>query len=306
MRIIITGGTGLIGSKLAADLAQDGHEVIVLSRNPAKYSFPAGVRGEQWDATTAVGWGHLADGADAIINLAGASIAGDGLIPSRWNDKRKQIIRDSRVNAGKAVIEAITAATNKPKVLIQSSGIDYYGESGDDIITEESPAGDGFLAQLCVDWEASTAVAETMGVRRIIIRTGVVLSMDGGALPITALPYKFFVGGKLGSGNQWWPWIHIDDEVAAIRFLLENETAQGAFNLSAPNPLQNKTFGKTIGTVLRRPSLIPVPAFALKLALGEVSTIVLDGQRAIPKKLQTLNFPFQYPEAQPALTNLLS
>jgi uncharacterized protein (TIGR01777 family) len=307
MRVIITGGTGLIGSALAKNLAADNHEVFVLSRNPAKYSFPAGVHGEKWDSKTAVGWGHLADGADAIVNLAGASIAGEGLLPSRWTAERKRRIRQSRIDAGTAVTQAIASASNKPKVLIQSSGIDYYGDvPSDQLITEDSPNGSGFLADVTVDWENSTAPVEEMGVRRVTIRTGIVLSLESGALPITVLPFKFFAGGPLGSGQQWWPWIHLADEVRAIRFLLESETAVGPYNLCTPNPLKNKDFAKTIGRVMNRPAIMPAPAFALKLALGEIAAIVLDGRRAMPQKLQNEGFTFKFPEAEAALMDLLN
>ncbi len=307
MRIIITGGTGLIGSALAKNLAADGHEVIVLSRNPARHTFPAGIRGEKWDSKTAVGWGHLADGAEAIVNLAGAPIAGTGLLPSRWTEERKHRIRQSRIDAGTAVTEAIAAASKKPKVLIQSSGADYYGDvQSDQIITEAAPNGSGFLADVTVAWEASTAAVEAMGVRRAIIRSGMVLSLESGALPITVLPFKFFAGGPLGSGQQWWPWIHLEDEVRAIRFLIENETAVGPYNLCAPNPLKNKEFAKVIGRVMNRPAIMPAPTFALKLALGEIAAIVLDGRRAIPEKLQADGFTFNYPEAEAALKDLLN
>lgn len=307
MRIIITGGTGLIGSALAKNLAADGHEVIVLSRHPARHTFPAGIRGEKWDSKTAVGWGHLADGAEAIVNLAGAPIAGTGLLPSRWTEERKHRIRQSRIDAGTAVTEAISAASNKPKVLIQSSGADYYGDvQSDQIITEAASNGSGFLADVTVAWEASTAAVEAMGVRRAIIRSGIVLSLESGALPITVLPFKFFAGGPLGSGQQWWPWIHLEDEVRAIRFLIENETAVGPYNLCAPTPLKNKDFAKVIGRVMNRPAIMPAPAFALKLALGEIAAIVLDGRRAIPEKLQADGFTFNYPEAEAALRDLLN
>ena len=305
MRIIITGGTGLIGSKLVDGLAADQHDVLVLSRSPEKYTFPKGAKGVKWNGRTAEGWGDLVNETDAIINLAGENISGTDFLPSRWTPQRKQRIRDSRVQAGKAIVAAVEAAANKPSLLIQSSAVGYYGPCGDEILTENAPAGSDFLAGICVDWEQSTQAVEGMGVKRSVIRTGIVLSMEGGALPITALPFRFFVGGPLGNGKQWWPWIHIDDEVRAIRFLLENEGAHGLFNLSAPNPLTNRAFGKVIGQVLQRPSLIPVPAFGLKLALGEVSTIVLDGQRAIPQRLEAAGFTFRFPDAKSALTNLL-
>ena len=307
MRVIITGGTGLIGSALAQNLAAAGHEVIILSRNPAKHSLPSGIRGEKWDGKTAVHWGHLADGADALVNLAGEPIAGPGLFPWRWTQERKQRIRQSRIDAGTAVTEAVRAATNKPKVVIQSSGIDYYGNiQSDKIITEDSPNGSGFLADVCVDWENATAEVETMGVRRVIIRTGLVLSMESGMLPITVLPFHFFAGGPLGSGHQWWPWIHLDDQVRAMRFLLENETAVGPYNVCAPNPLTNKAFAKEIGKAMNRPAFFPTPAFALKLALGEIAALVLDGRRAIPQKLEEAGFTFKFPQAHEALLDALN
>lgn len=305
MRIIISGGTGLIGSKLVNDLAAEQHEVLVLSRSPEKYTFPAGVQGVKWNGRTAEGWGHLVNETDAIVNLAGENIAGTHFIPSRWTPERKRRIHDSRVEVGSAIIEAVQAAANKPSVLIQASAVDYYGSHGDEILTEEDPPSESFRARVCQVWEQTTQAVEAMGVRRVIIRTGVILSREGGALPITALPFRLFVGGPLGSGQQWWSWIHIDDEVRAIRFLLENEFAHGVFNLTAPNPLTNKAFGKMIGRVLKRPSFIPVPAFALKLVLGEVANVVLKGQRVLPQRLEAAGFTFKFPDAHSALTDLL-
>lgn len=305
MRILITGGTGMIGNRLVATLAEAGHEVIVLSRSPQKYTFPDGARGEEWDAQTSAGWGHLADGADAIINLAGENIAGDGLFPDRWTAEKKRRIHESRIMAGQAVTEAIEQAAQKPRVLLQSSGVDYYGDTGDQPVTEDSPAGNTFLAQVCVDWEASTAPAEAMGVRRVVLRTGVVFSMEGGALPITVLPFRLFAGGPLGNGRQWMPWIHIDDVVATMVYLLENESAAGPINLVTPNPVQNKELANAIGEVLKRPSFIPAPAAAMRLALGETADLVLHSHRVLPEKLQALNYPFRYTDVRVALRDLL-
>jgi uncharacterized protein (TIGR01777 family) len=306
MRLIITGGTGLIGRALAADLAGDSHEVIVLSRAPERATaIPAGVRVERWDARTAEGWGALADGADAIVNLAGESISGQGFIPSRWTAERKRHIRESRLNAGRAVTQAVEAATNKPRVVIQASGAGYYGPHGDEEITEETLAGNEWFEQVAVEWEASTAPVETLGVRRAVIRSGVVLSTEGGALPRLLLPFRFFVGGPLGGGRQWFPWIHIADEVGAIRFLIENPTASGPFNLTAPDLLTNAEFSRVIGRVLRRPAFVPVPAFALRLLLGEMSMVLLEGQKAISRRLQDSGFTFRFPEAEAALRDLL-
>ncbi len=305
MRIIVTGGTGMIGRRLVAKLAADGHEVIVLSRSPDNHSFPAGVVGHEWDAKTAAGWGNLADGADAIINLAGENIAGDSLLPDRWTAAKKRRIRESRLYVGQAVTEAIDRAAQKPHVLLQASGIDYYGDTGDQKITENDPPGDTFLAQVCVDWEASTAAVEAMGVRRVVLRTGVVFSMDGGALPVTVLPFRLFAGGPLGNGRQWLPWIHIDDVVAAMVYLLEHESAAGPINLVNPNPVQNKELAKAIGEVLKRPSFVPAPAAAMRLALGETADLVLHSHRALPQQLETLGYPFRYTDVRVALRDLL-
>lgn len=307
MRILITGGTGLIGTPLSQQLAAGGHEVIVLSRNPGKHTLPVGVTAVAWDGRTSSGWAHLADGAAAIINLAGESIGGSGFPPPRWTDARKQRILQSRLHAGQAVTAAVQAATNKPGVVVQMSGIDYYGNvPGDTAVTESSPKGSGFLSDVTEQWEASTAVVESLGVRRVVLRTGIVLSLEGGALPQTMLPYRFFAGGPLGNGRQWWPWVHLADVVRAIQFLVENESASGVFNVCAPNPLPEKEFGRVLGQVMARPSLIPAPAFALKLMLGEMAAMVLDGRRALPTRLQELGFTFQYLEAREALLDLLN
>ncbi len=301
MRVLITGGSGLVGRALAASLARDGNEVIILSRRPERVTgLPAGVTTKQWDGHTTEGWSSLVDGTDAIINLAGENISS-----GRWSDERKYAILQSRSSAGHAVVQAIKAAARKPRIVIQASGIGYYGPGGDEEITEETPPGHDFLAQLAADWESSTASQESLGVRRAVIRTGVVLSTEGGALPRMLLPFRFFAGGRLGSGRQWFPWIHIADEVGAIRFLIENEAANGPFNLTAPVPLNNAEFSRLLGQQLRRPALMPIPAFALRLLFGEMATVILDGQRAIPRRLIQLGFTFRFSEAGPALRDLL-
>ncbi|HEV7786513.1 MAG TPA: TIGR01777 family oxidoreductase, partial [Thermoanaerobaculia bacterium] len=261
MRVLITGGTGLIGRAVAAELAAAGHKVVVLTRNPGRAGkLPPGARAARWDGTTGAGWGDLVDGDSAIVHLAGEGIA-DG----RWSDARKRAIRDSRVRSGEAVTAAIREAKEKPRILLQGSAVGYYGPRGPERITEAEPPGSDFLARVCVDWEASTATVEGMGVRRVVLRTGIVLAKDGGALPKMALPFKMMIGGPLGSGRQGFPWIHLADEVGAIRFLLENDAAQGPFNLTAPEPVSNQELGKAMGRALHRPSLLPTPAFALKI-----------------------------------------
>lgn len=301
MRVLITGGTGFIGRELAASLTDDGHTAVLLSRRPEQVTgLPAGVRAERWDGRTDEGWSSFADGADAIVNLAGENIGA-----GRWTTERKERIRQSRLNAGRAVVETVTRVTRKPRVVIQASAVGYYGPRGPEQIPEETPAGQDFLAQVCLDWEASTVPVEALGVRRAIIRTGVVLSKRGGALPRMMLTFRFFMGGRLGNGRQWVPWIHMKDEVRAIRFLIENESASGAFNLTAPHPVTNAEFAHTLGRQLNRPSFIPAPAFALRTLFGEMATILLDGQRAVSQRLPPLGFDFEFPELGPALRDLL-
>jgi uncharacterized protein (TIGR01777 family) len=303
MRVIITGGTGLIGRLLAASLVKDGHEPIVLSRDPQRHQgqMPDGVRLVAWDAQSPQGWGDLADGADTIVNLVG-----ENLSARRWSPAQKRRIRESRVNGGKALVEAIRQAKSKPKVLIQASGVNYYGPGGDKVLTEDDPAGSDFLSQVCVDWEGSTAEVENMGVRRVITRSGVVLDKKEGALPRFLLQFRLFAGGPLGNGRQWLSWIHPDDEINAFRFLIDHAEARGAFNLASPNPKTNRDFGKAIGRVLHRPALIPVPAFAIELVFGEMSIVVLKGQRAVPKRLEEIGFQFSHPELQEAVKDVIS
>ncbi len=305
MRIIITGGTGFIGSALARSFAADGHEVIVLTRSPnATRNLPAGVRAVTWDAKTASGWGELADGADAIVNLAGESLKGRGLLPSRWTKKRKQEILQSRVDAGAAVVQAMQAVRRKPAVLLQASAVGYYGPCGDEIVTEQSPVGNDFLGGVCAAWEASTSAVEAMGVRRAVARIGLPLSNDGGAFPLLALPFRMFAGNTFGSGAQYYPWIHFDDTIAALRYLIESPKAADVFNISAPQPVTNREFARTLGRVMRRPVWLPAPRFAVQAALGELSTVVLDGQRAVPAALEQLGFKFKHPELELALKDL--
>lgn len=306
MKVIITGGSGLIGRSLTESLVNDQHEVIILSRNPNWIiGLPAGVLSIPWDGKTSNGWADLVDGADAIINLAGESIAGEIPFGVRWTKKRKKDILNSRIDSGNAVVEAIEKAKNKPEVLIQASAIGYYGPSAGIDITEFSSGGSDFQAKVCKQWEDSTSKVESMGVRRVVLRTALVLSDKGGILPWFALPFKLFVGGPLGSGKQYVSWIHIDDEIAAIKYLLEEKSAQGVYNLAAPEPLPNKTFGKKIGEILGRPAFIPAPGFVFKIAWGEASTLVLDGLKVLPEKLTTSGYKFLYPDASSALNNLL-
>lgn len=300
MKIIITGGAGLIGRALAEDLAKDGHEAIILSRRPQPGTvLPPGVRLEKWDGRTAQGWGKLADGADAIVNLAG-----ENLSAGRWTAKRKRAIMESRTQSGAAVVQAVQQAVNKPRAVIQSSAVGYYGPSDDKLFSEDAPPADDFLAGVCQAWEASTQPVEALGVRRAVMRSGVVLSTRSGALPRMLLPFRFYAGGPLGSGRQWLSWVHLEDEVRAVRFLIDTPQARGVYNISA-EPLTNRQFAKAIGKVMRRPSFFPVPAFIIRLLFGEMSTVVLDGQRVSAQRLSDQGFQFHYPEAEAALRDLL-
>ncbi|GAB4434588.1 MAG: TIGR01777 family oxidoreductase [Anaerolineae bacterium] len=303
MQIVIAGGTGTIGRRLVYHLLQHGHVVKVVSRQPFKpANLPAKIIFAQWDGKSAQGWGSLVDGADAVVNLAGAGIADEA-----WTEARKKEIQESRVKAGQAIVEAISAASAKPKVLIQSSAVGYYGvQNNDKVLTEDHPPANDFLGRTCQDWEASTAAVEALGVRRVVIRSGVVLDMQGGALPRMVLPFRFFAGGPIGSGQQWFPWIHYCDEVEAIRFLIQTEAASGPFNLTAPNPVRSRELAKAIGKVMKRPAFAPAPAFAFKTMFGEMSTVLLDGQQAIPKRLQELGYQFRFSQVEAALRDLLA
>ncbi len=306
MRVIITGGSGLIGSALAESLAGGGHEVFVLSRSPGNVkNLSGGIQGVAWDGRSARGWAALCEGADAIVHLAGASIKGDGFLPSRWTARRKQLIRQSRLDVGRAVVEAIRQAKKKPKLLLQASAVGYYGPRGDEPIDEQTLPGNDFLAGVCKEWEASTLEVEQVGTRRVIVRTGLPLTFKGGAFPLLVLPFRLFAGSWFGNGRQYYPWIHFEDHIAALRFLLESPKAQGAYNLSAPNPVPNREFARTLGAVMHRPAWAPVPRFALQLALGEVSTVVMDGQRAVPQKLLNQGYKFKFPDLKTALVDLL-
>lgn len=311
MRIIITGGTGLIGQALATRLASRGHRILILSRSPERALHPsasaavhAGVVIARWDARTADGWTEYVNGADAIVNLAGASL------DKRWTPRYKGVIRDSRLNAGRAVVQAVERATCRPRVVVQASGAGYYGPRGDELVSEAASPGSGFLGRTAVAWEASTAPVEdpgacSSGVRRVVIRSGVVLSPDGGALRRMMLPFRFFVGGPLGGGDQWLSWVHVEDEVRAIEFLIETEAASGPFNVTAPHPVTNAEFSRALGQAVGRPARLPVPSSVLRLVLGEMSTVILQGQRAVPRRLLDLGFTFRFAELDTALRDLL-
>ncbi len=295
MRVLILGGTGLIGGALAANLAADKHEVIVLTRSPERQRgrMPRGVQVAGWDGRTSAGWSSWIDASTAIVNLAGENLAG-----GRWTAERKRLLMKSRIDPGHAVVEAIQAAAAGPRVVIQASAIGYYGPNETGELSETSPAGDDFPARVCAEWEASTAELDRLGTRRVIIRTGIVLDKHMGALPRMALPFRFFIGGPLGDGQQPFSWIHIQDEIAALRFLIETERASGPFNLTSPRPLTNAEFSRILGRAMHR------PAFALRLAFGEMASMLLTGQRVVPRRLLDLGFAFRFPDAREALSDI--
>jgi hypothetical protein len=300
MRIIIAGGSGQIGGRLSRLLQEAGHEVIVLTRRIVPANSTDGLQYAAWDAETLTGWENLIDGSDAVINLAGENIGGKA-----WSDRQLIQIENSRVKAGAALVEAVRKAARKPGVLVQASAVGYYGTRRQSPLDEGSGPGDDMLAEICLKWEASTAEVESIGVRRVIARTGLVLEKSRGVLPKMMLPFSFFVGGPLGDGKQVLSWIHIDDELAALRFLVENPEAQGAYNLTAPEPVDNSQFGKAIAEVMKRPYWLPVPAFALKILLGRQNVLVLEGQRVLPQCLMKAGYKFRYPVLKAALKDLL-
>jgi uncharacterized protein (TIGR01777 family) len=306
MRVIVAGGTGLIGRQLTKELAQHGYDVIILSRTPEKViSLPNGVDIVAWDGVTIQGWGDVVNEALAVVNLSGESISGGGLLPSRLTDERKRRIRDSRISSGKALVKAIEAAEKKPQVFVQSSAIGYYGFHGDEKLNEDSPPGDDFFAEW-KEWEKVSEPVEDMGVRRVIIRSGIIFSSGkGSALNPLVLPFKFYAGGPIGNGKQYLSWIHEADEARAIRFLIQKGDARGAFNLTAPNPATQAEVGKAIAKTLGRPYYLPAPEFAFNLAFGEVAALVTNGQRVMPERLLELGFEFQFPELGPALQDIL-
>lgn len=302
-RIIVTGGTGFIGKRLVQELAGSNYELFILTRDKERTQkiFANKVTLLQWDAQTSTDWSEYADSAYAIINLAGENIGA-----GRWTRKKKQSILQSRLQAGTAVVDAIAKAKNKPQVLLQASGIGIYGDRGDEFLDEIALAGKGFMPDLARQWEQSVNEVEAMGVRLVYLRSGVVLGEGADFIKRILLPFRLFIGGYLGSGTQWISWIYLDDEARAIKFLLERKELKGVFNLSAPNPLTYKVFFKTLGQVMNRPSWFHVPAWILKILLGEMADgLILSGQRAIPKRLLEAGFEFRYPELEPALKDIL-
>jgi uncharacterized protein (TIGR01777 family) len=297
MRVTMTGATGLVGKRLTQALTDRGDEVTVLSRNAEKAKAALGVEAVAWeDPESEPAPAAALAGRDAVIHLAGEPVA------QRWSKDVKERIRSSRVEGTRNLIAGLQAASPAPTTLISSSAVGYYGPHGDEELTEQAPPGDDFLAEVCVAWEAESAKA---GGRVVHIRTGVVLDEDGGALD-TMLPFfKAGIGGPVAGGKQYMPWIHLDDLVGIYLKALDDESWSGAFNGSAPEPVTNKAFSKTLGKVLKRPAFAPVPAFAIKLLFGDMAEIVTEGQRAVPERALELGYAFQYTDVETALRSAL-
>jgi uncharacterized protein (TIGR01777 family) len=293
--IVIAGGTGFLGQKLARRLEAEGHRTITLTRNPSG-------RDNQiaWKPDGHAGAlpRHL-EGADAIVNLAG-----EGIADKRWTAARKEALRRSRILSTRTLVLAIAGTAKPPKVFISASAIGYYGPRGDEPVTESAPPGGDFLARLCVDWEQEARLAESPVTRLAIIRTGLPLDRNGGALKRMLLPFKLGLGATIGSGDQYMPWIHIDDWTAMVSWLIQNDRAIGAFNGTAPEPVTNRTFTHTLGRVLHRPAVFHAPAFAVRAALGELASALVHGQRVLPAAAEKIGFRFTYRTLEPALESL--
>ncbi len=295
MNIMIAGGSGFLGKALTESLLADGHKVFILTRGGKA---PAGAQDVNWDAKTTSGWGHLVNEMDVVIHLAGKTLAS---FP--WTAATKQAFHDSRVLPGLALAQAIREASRRPGLFVQASGVNHYGLKGD-IADESTPPGDDFLARLTVKWEDATKAVEEVGVRRVVIRTAVVLGKGEGMLGLMALPVRLFIGGPMGNGKFAMPWIHVNDWVGAVRHLMADPTASGAYNLIAPTPTSNADFNRALAGVLHRPYWFPTPAFLLRILLGEMSVLVVEGRFAKPKRLIESGYKFQFEGAREALSDL--
>jgi uncharacterized protein len=297
MKILITGAGGLIGTELQRVFAAKGYDMLLASR-----SEPADERHIRWSVEDGFIDPEKLEGIDAVVHLAGESVSG-----LRWTDEKKKAIRDSRVLGTRNIVNAVSKLKAKPKVFVASSAIGFYGERGDEELTESSEAGDNFLAQVCREWEAESRRAEDAGIRTVLLRTGIVLSKDGGALGTMLLPFKLGVGGVVGSGKQWMSWISMEDQLAAIEFVMENDNIRGAVNSVAPHPVTNQQFTKTLGEVLYRPTFLPLPEFAVSMVFGEMGdALLLASTKVLPKRLEDAGFEFKYPDLKPAIEHAVA
>ena len=294
MNILITGGTGFIGKALSQELKNSGCNVLITTRRRTDSKEKL-----TWNPPFLIPTDKISN-IDAVINLAGESIAS-----GRWTKIRKERIMSSRINITRALVQSMKNINPKPKVLISASAIGYYGPRGDEYVTEDAQPGADFLADVCKAWEAEALKAEEMGVRVVLVRIGAVLESDGGALPKIIMPFKFFFGGPIGNGKQWFSWIHRDDITGIIKYALENDSITGPLNLTAPQPVTNREFSSALGRVLGRPSWLSVPGFMVRLTLGELGDILLTGQRVLPEKALKEGYKFKYPDIDGALRAIL-
>lgn len=297
MRVLITGPTGLIGTALQKRFKEKGWKMLLAKRHE-----PNGNDEIRWSAEDGLSKADRLEGLDAVVHLAGESVNG-----LRWTDEKKRAIRDSRVLGTRKLVEALGKLKTRPKVFVSASAIGFYGERGDEEIYESSGAGTTFLSEVCKEWEGEARRAEDAGIRTVLLRTGIVLSKDGGALGTMLLPFKLGVGGVVGSGKQWMSWISLDDHVRAIEFAIEHENIRGAVNSVSPHPVTNEQFTKTMGDVLYRPTFLPLPEFVVSMALGEMGDeLLLTSTKVIPKRLEDAGFEFEYPDLRPALEHAVA
>lgn len=300
MKVVISGSSGLIGTALIDSLRPEGHSICRLVRSTSDRPADAISTPIRWEPPSGSIDVDAMEGAYAVVQLAGASVAG-----GRWSASRKEILRRSRVDSTRHLVSALEQLKDKPHVLVSASAVGYYGDRGDEVLTEASPPGADFLAQLCRDWESEAAAAERESIRTVILRFGIVLAAHGGALGKMLLPFRLGVGGRLGNGRQWMSWISLTDAVLLIRHAIANENLRGPVNAVAPNALTNAEFTSVLASAVRRPAFFPVPRFALQLALGEMASALLASQRATPGKLDALQYDFQYPQLKEALGSML-
>jgi uncharacterized protein (TIGR01777 family) len=296
MKILITGASGLIGKALQGSFAKKGYDMLLAGRGE-----PKNANEIQWSVEDGFREEDLArlEGLDAVVHLAGENIAG-----LRWTDEKKKAIRDSRVHGTRNLVNTLADLKQKPKVLIAGSAMGFYGDRGDEILTETSHPGDTFLSDVSKEWETESRRAEDSGIRTVLLRTGIVLSKDGGALATMLTPFKFGVGGVVGSGKQWMSWISLDDVIDIINYAIENENLRGAINVASPNPVTNEEFTKTLGEVLYRPTFLPLPEFAVNLVFGEMGdALLIDSTRLEPKRLQEAGYRFKFNDLKSALEN---
>ncbi len=301
MNILVTGATGLVGRALCQRLMSDGHSIVLVSRRPENARVIPGVSAFRWDPELGTPSNEVWEGVDAVIHLAGEPVA-----RMRWTSKQKGRIRDSRVTGTRHLVDGIKGVVGRPKILVSASAVGYYGHRGNEHLDERSSPGKGFLSDVCQEWEKEALKAQELGLRVAHVRTGIVLSASGGALEKMLPPFKFGLGGRLGSGRQWFPWVHIDDIVGIFRHILLTQDLSGPVNGVAPVIVDNEEFTKELAAVLRRPVFLPVPELALKILMGEMAEVVLASQRVIPRVALDSGYRFEYQTLKPALQNLLA